>query len=138
MDGFLTLYDSSGNVLRTDDNSYGGIDPLIVQYLPAGAYKLAARGAFAASGGLYEVDLRTVPGARPPLCASRGTIGPGASVSGNITYTGCQYTDQTFADFYQMTLTEDTTVDLRAELDRVRRVPHRAGREGESGRGRRR
>ena len=30
VDGFLTLYDSVGNVVRTDDNSYGGIDPLLV------------------------------------------------------------------------------------------------------------
>jgi hypothetical protein len=113
VDGFLTLYDSAGNVVRTDDNSYGGIDPLIVQYLPAGTYKLAVRGALAASGGLYEVDLRTVPGPRPPLCGSRGTLELGGSVSGNITYTGCQYTDKTFADVYQMTLTSDAAVDLR-------------------------
>jgi len=113
VDGFLTLYDSSGSVVRTDDNSYGGIDPLIVQYLPAGTYKLAARGALAAAGGLYEVDLRTVPGPRPPLCGSRGTLELGGSVSGNITYTGCQYTDNTFADLYQMTLTADAIVDLR-------------------------
>jgi hypothetical protein len=113
VDGFLTLYDSSGSVVRTDDNSYGGINPLIVQYLPAGTYKLAARGAAAESGGLYEVDLRTVPGARPPLCASRGTLVLDGSVSGNITYTGCEYPDKTFADLYQMTLTADATVDLR-------------------------
>src|SRR5205823_6053268 len=39
IDGYLTLYDAVGNVLRTDDNTYGSNDPLIVQYLPAGTYK---------------------------------------------------------------------------------------------------
>jgi len=112
VDGYLTLYDASGNVLRTDDNGYGGIDPLIIQYLPAGSYTLAARDAFAAAGGLYEVDLRTIPGPKPPLCTSRGSLSPGASVSGNITYTGCQYPDHTFADLYQLTLTTDTAIDL--------------------------
>jgi serine protease Do len=113
VDGFLTLYDASGNIVRTDDNNYGGMDPLIVQYLPAGAYKLAVRDARAVTGGLYQVDLRTVPGPRPPLCTSRATLPLGGSVSGNITYTGCQYTDQTFADLYQMTLAAEATVDIR-------------------------
>src|SRR5205807_6667575 len=36
VDGYLTLYDSTGNIVRSDDNSYGSGDPLIVQYLPAG------------------------------------------------------------------------------------------------------
>ena len=113
VDGFLTLYDATGNIVRTDDNNYGGMDPLIVQYLPAGTYKLGVRDARAATGGLYQVDLRTVPGPRPPLCTSRATLPLGGSVNGNITYTGCQYTDQTFADFYEMKLTADGTVDIR-------------------------
>jgi hypothetical protein len=112
VDGHLTLYDASGSVVRTDDNSYGGIDPLIIQYLPAGTYTLAARDAFAAAGGLYEVDLRTVTGPKPPLCTSRGPLSPGGSVSGNITYTGCQYSDGTFADLYEFALSADATVDF--------------------------
>ena len=114
VDGYLALTDSAGTVLRTDDNSYGGIDPLIVQYLPAGSYKLAVRDASAATGGLYEVDLRTVQGPRPAFCAAKNslTLG-GGPVSGTITYTGCQYDQQTFADLYQLVLSADTTVDLR-------------------------
>ena len=72
VDGYLTLYDAAGNVVRSDDNSYGGNDSLIIQYLPAGSYKLAARDASGTAGGLYEVDLRTVAGPRPPLCTPRG------------------------------------------------------------------
>jgi hypothetical protein len=113
VDGFLTLLDSSGNVLRTDDNSYGGIDPLIVQYLPAGSYKLAVRDASPTPGGLYEVDLRTVQGPRPSFCTARNTLSLGLSVDGNITYTGCQYDGQVFADLYKFALAADTTVDLR-------------------------
>ena len=32
-----------GNVLRTDENSYSPNDPMIVEFLPAGTYQLAAR-----------------------------------------------------------------------------------------------
>ncbi len=113
VDGYLTLYDAAGNVVRTDDNSYGSDDPLIVQYLPAGTYKLAARDASSATGGLYEVDLRTTAGPRPFLCAPKATLASGASVSGTIQYTGCQYPDNTFADLYQLTVPADATVDIR-------------------------
>ena len=71
LDGYLTLYDAGGNVVRSDDNTYGSNDPLIVQYLPAGTYKLAARAASATVGGLYEVDLRTVSGTAAPRSALR-------------------------------------------------------------------
>ena len=113
VDGYLSLMDSTGSVLRTDDNSYGGIDPLIVQYLPAGSYKLAVRDASAATGGLYEVDLRTVASPRPAFCSAKSSLSLGAAIGGNITYTGCQYDEQTFADIYQLVLSADTTVDLR-------------------------
>jgi Bacterial pre-peptidase C-terminal domain len=113
VDGYLTLYDANGNAVRSDDNTYGSNDPLIVQYLPAGTYKLAARGATSTVGGLYEVDLRTVAGPRPPFCAPKGAVTLGATVTGTITYTGCQYTDNSFADLYQMDLTADASVDLR-------------------------
>ena len=113
LDGYLTLYDAGDNVVRSDDNTYGSNDPLIVQYLPAGTYKLAARAASATVGGLYEVDLRTVSGTRPPLCAPKATVTPGATVTGTIAYTACQYTDNSFADLYQMNLTADAAIDLR-------------------------
>ena len=113
VDGYLTLYDANGNVLRTDDNSYGSNDPLIVQYLPAGSYKLAARGSSASVGGLYEVDLRTAAGPRVPFCTSKATLPASGSVSGSIGYTGCQYTDNTFADVYQVTMSAAGTLDLR-------------------------
>ena len=47
---------TAGNTVRSDDSSYGGNDSLIIQYLPAGSYKLAARDASSTAGGLYEVD----------------------------------------------------------------------------------
>jgi hypothetical protein len=113
VDGFLTLYDSNGNILRTDDNSYGSNDPLIVQYLPAGTYKLAARGASAAVGGLYEVDLRTTAGPRVPFCTAKASAPLAGSVTGTLGYTSCQYPDSTFADVYQVTLTASGTLDVR-------------------------
>jgi hypothetical protein len=113
LDGNLTLYDSNGNALRSDNNSYGPADPLIVQYLPAGTYKLGAREASAGPGGLYEIDLRTMAGPRPPFCTPRGSIPVGGTVTGNITYSACQYTDNSFADLYTLNLAADITLDLR-------------------------
>ena len=120
VDGYLTLFDAQDNPVRSDDDSYGSGDPLIVQYLPAGAYKLAARAASATAGGLYQVDLRTVPGPRPPLCTPKSAVNAGDTVTGAITYTACQYPGGAFADLYQMSLTSDAPVDLRldsAEFD---------------------
>ncbi len=113
VDGYLTLYDANGNVVRTDDSSYGSNDPLIVQYLPAGSYKLAARGTAATVGGLYEVDLRTTAGPRVPFCAPKATLPASGSVTGTIGYTGCQYTDSTFADIYTVTMAAAGTFDAR-------------------------
>jgi hypothetical protein len=113
VDGYLTLYDAQGNPVRSDDDSYGSGDPLIVQYLPAGIYKLAARAVSATAGGLYEVDLRTVPGPRPALCTPKSTVNAGDTVTGAITYTACQYPGGAFADLYQMNLPADAPVDLR-------------------------
>jgi hypothetical protein len=115
VDGFLTLTDAAGNVLRTDDNSYGSNDPLIVQFLPAGSYQLAVRDASSTLGGLYEVDLRTTEGPRPAFCTPKATIAQGATVAGEIRYTGCQYSDNTFADLYQLTLAADGQVDIRLD-----------------------
>jgi hypothetical protein len=112
IDGYLTLTDSAGNYLRSDHDSYGPNDPMIVQFLPAGAYRLAARAASSTVGGLYEVDLRTAAGPRPPFCASRGTLALGGSATGNLSFAGCQYTDGTFADIYQINLASDTQIAL--------------------------
>ena len=113
VNGFLTLLDSSGNVLRWDDNGYTDNDPLIVQFLPAGTYQLAARDSGSTVGGLYEVDLRTVVGPRPPFCTPLAAVPVGNTVTGTIGFSGCQYGGTNFADIYQIQLTADTTVDLR-------------------------
>jgi hypothetical protein len=112
VDGYLTLIDSTGKVLRTDDNSYGSSDPLIVQYLPAGTYNLAARDASSTVGGLYEVDVRTTLGPRPPFCTPKSTVALGSTVTGSVSFASCQYID-TFADIYQVSLTSDTSIDVR-------------------------
>ena len=113
VDGFLTLVDSSGNFLRSDNDSYFANDPMIVQFLPAGTYGLAARAAGSTTGGYYEVDLRTVAGPRPPFCAPAGNLALGGTIAGALTIASCQYIDGTFADLYQMALASDTTIDLR-------------------------
>jgi tyrosinase len=113
IDGYLTLNDASSNVLRSDDNSYGNNDPLIVQYLPAGAYQLAVRDAAASSGGPYALALYVALGPRPPFCAPRGSLPAGGSVTGNINSAGCQYIDSTLADIYRIDLQNAGIIDLR-------------------------
>jgi hypothetical protein len=115
VDGYLTISDSSGAVLRTDDNSYGQGDPMIVQYLPAGTYQVAARSAGVSVGGYYQVDLRTVPGPRPPFCGPKGSLTLGGVVTGALTVAACQYSDNTFADLYRIDLPNEITIDLRLD-----------------------
>jgi hypothetical protein len=113
VDGYLTLTDTAGNTLRSDDNSYGFGDPLMIQYLAAGTYRLAARPASGTEGGLYEVDVRSILGPRPPFCRPTGAIPMNGSVTGTITFGSCQYTDATFADIYKIEVTDSSSVDIR-------------------------
>lgn len=112
IDGYLTLTDTSGNVLRSDDNSYGFQDPLIVQYLPAGTYRVEARAAGSTAGGYYQIDLRTIPGARPSFCTPKAKLDAGWTVSGAIQFTGCPY-HGAFADIYEFRLSESAAIDIR-------------------------
>jgi len=115
VDGFLTLTDPAGTFLRSDRDTYGPGDPLIVQFLPAGIYRLAASGAQNSSSGLYRVDVVFQPGPRPPGCAPSGTLIPGNAIHGTIAITGCQYPDDTFADLYSFAVSDTSIVDI--ELD---------------------
>jgi hypothetical protein len=112
IDGRLTLTGASGNILRSDENSYGLLDPLIVQYLPAGTYRLEARAAASSAGGYYQVDLRTLAGPRPSFCASKAKLDPGANVMGTIQFSGCPY-NGSFADIYEFHLGDATSIDVQ-------------------------
>jgi hypothetical protein len=110
--GFLTLTDANGNFLRSDTDSYSYNDPLIVQFLKAGTYQLIARAVRAGSVGLYQVTLLNTSGARPAFCSPLATLTAG-TVSGTLSYTSCQYIDNTFADVYQVGLSAPAAVDLK-------------------------
>ena len=113
--GSLTLTDSNGNFLRSDLNSYAPNDPFIVQYLPAGTYRLWASSLNNAVGGQYLMSLLANLGARPAFCSTLGPLAVGTTASGTLGIGSCQYIDNTFVDVYQVTLTDTTTIDL--ELD---------------------
>ena len=110
--GHLALTDSSANYLRSDDDSYAANDPLIVQFLQAGTYQLAASADAGGTGGLYQVSLVAASGPRPAFCAPLASLTPGSSVSGTLAITSCQYVDGTFADIYSLTLASAAPVDL--------------------------
>jgi len=121
IDGHLTLTDAAGNFLRSDDNSYGPRDPLIVQYLPAGGYRVEARAAAGTASGYYQVDLRTIPGVRPPFCGLKGKLESGATIAETIQFSGCAYAGA-FADIYEFRLAQAGTIDVQlasAEFDPV-------------------
>jgi len=112
LQGHLVLTDSSGNYLRSDDRSYAANDPLIVQFLPAGAYQLAASADSGGAGDLYQVSLLAAYGPRPAFCAPLASLAPGASVSGTLAIASCQYLDGAFADIYSLALAAATSVGL--------------------------
>jgi hypothetical protein len=112
LQGHLALTDSSANYLRSDDDSYAANDPLIVQFLQAGTYQLAASADAGGTGGLYQVSLVAASGPRPAFCAPLASLTPGSSVSGTLAITSCQYVDGTFADIYSLTLASAAPVDL--------------------------
>jgi hypothetical protein len=112
IDSFLTLETGDGTPLRWDDNSYGGSDAVVVQFLPAQTYRLEARAADAVAGGFYRIDVLYSAGSRPPGCAPLGTPGAGDTVQGTLSFTSCQYPDGTFADIYQLNVADTAALDL--------------------------
>ncbi len=116
-DGFLTVEDTKGNVLRADDNSFGYGDALVVQFLPGETYRLGARSAQSGSGGLYRVDLLSLPGERAPGCLPRGALTVGEPLADSLRFTACQWRDETFADIYRLAVAADGDfeVSLKSE-----------------------
>jgi hypothetical protein len=112
IDAFLTLENVDGTPLRWDDNSYGGTDAFVVQFLPGQTYRLEARATDAVTSGFYRVDVLYSGGPRPVGCAPAGSPALGDTVQGTLTFTSCQYVDGTFADIYQFQVGDLTPVDL--------------------------
>jgi hypothetical protein len=120
VDSYLTLEDASGVPLRRDDNSYGQRDAMIVHYLPAGTYRLAAS-SMGQTAGLYRIDVLYLAGERPSGCDARRTLTAGDRVEGMIHIHGCQYSDNTFADVYRIEVAE--TVERTIEMEAARYEP---------------
>ena len=104
IDSFLTLTDSKNAYLRSDNGSYAGNDAVIVQYLAPGSYKLQARTGAPGTSGLYRVDALFTAGSKPNFCAP-AALQMGVAKNGNISFTGCQFGDGSFADIYQFAIT---------------------------------
>jgi len=61
VDSYLTLTDAQGTILRRDDNSYGAPDAMILQWLPAGTYRINASASSGSQRGRYRVDVFREP-----------------------------------------------------------------------------
>jgi hypothetical protein len=114
VDAYLTLLDPQGNPLRRDDNSYGGTDAMIVQWLPAGTYTFGASASGGSQSGQYRVDILSVGGARTPECQPISDLRTGTT-QGTLYITSCQYSDDTFADVYRVEAMNSGTLDI--EMD---------------------
>ena len=112
IDGFLTLSTGDGTVLRWDDNSYGDTDPFVVQFLPGQTYRIEARATDVIAGGYYRLDVLYASGGQLPGCAPVGTASPGDTLQSALTFTSCQFPDDTFADLYQLKVTDTSALDL--------------------------
>ena len=112
IDGYLTLLDGEGKALRRDDNSYGDGAAMIVQHLPAGVYRLAARSAVGGERGRYRVDVRFAPGEQPSGCRPLQDLARGETIQSSLGIASCQYSDDTFANIYRLTLGEAAPVDI--------------------------
>jgi hypothetical protein len=112
IDSFLTLQTADGTTVRWDDNGYGGQDAFVVQFLPGQTYRLEARAADAIAGGYYRLDVVYSAGGRPAGCAPSGTPSVGDTVQGTLSFASCQYPDATFADIYQLNVTDSAALNL--------------------------
>jgi hypothetical protein len=115
VDSLLFLTDSKGAALRTDNNSYSQGNAIIVGYLAAGTYKLQATSDGFQNRGNYQIDvLFTAAGSDPKTCAPKSAA-VGKTVAGALSYTSCQYLDDTFADIYGVTVTDASSpIDIAA------------------------
>lgn len=118
VDSYLTLLDSQANVLRRDDNSYGGSDSMIVQWLPAGSYTFSATASGGSQTGRYRVDLLFAGGDRPPGCLPLDDLRTGTT-QGSLFINSCQYSDDTFADVYRVQAVNAGTLDVEMDSDSV-------------------
>jgi hypothetical protein len=112
IDSFLTLQNADGTVLRWDDNSYGGYDAAVIQFLPGRTYRLEARASDAIGSGYYRLDLLYAAGAGQTGCSPTGAVAAGDTVQGALAFTSCQYPDGTFADIYRLDVADTASLDL--------------------------
>lgn len=110
---YVTVYQSDGTPLRSDQNSYAGNNAALVQYLPAGTYTVQARSSDPNAAGLYSLYFLDAPG-NPQFCAPY-MLGANTTVSGQTSFTSCAWPDKTFADIYQLTLTDSLSVNFQVQ-----------------------
>jgi hypothetical protein len=116
VDSYLSLTDGQGTALRRDDNSFGGTDSMIVQWLPGQAYTFSASASGGSQSGRYRVDVEFAPGDRPAGCLPLGDL-PAGTTQGTLGFTSCQYRDDTFADVYRVQVGDSGSLDIEMDSD---------------------
>ncbi|MBV8520253.1 MAG: PPC domain-containing protein [Acidobacteria bacterium] len=109
-DTYLLLYDPSGSLAMTDDDSGPGLNSQIAYTLTAtGTWYIVANSLHAGDTGAYDVLLSCDNG---NTNCNVGTTSCGATVSGALSTSDCQLSDGSYVDFYQFSGTAGTTVTI--------------------------
>jgi hypothetical protein len=118
VDSYLTLTDTQGTVLRRDDNSFASPnepDAMILQWLPAGTYRVNATASGGLQSGQYALYLLFAAGDRSSGCLPVADLGPG-TIQRTLSIGACQYIDDTFADIYRLSAPTATSLDITMTL----------------------
>ena len=115
LDSYLYLTDTQGNVLRRDDDSFGYPDAMILQFLPAGTYRINATASGGQQSGQYSIYVGFSSGDRSPGCLPVSDLGPG-TLQRTIGVGACQYIDDSFADFFRRPVAASTSLDITMSL----------------------
>jgi len=110
-DSYLELTDTAGTVLRRDDNSFGNGDAVILQFLPAGTYRINASASGGLQSGQYALYLFSNSGNRAPGCLPVADLTPG-TLQRKLDITACQYYDGRFADVFRLSVPSATSLDV--------------------------
>ena len=107
MNAFLTLMDSSGSYLASNNDGGGGTDAQIVRTLAPGKYRIEATTYLVGEGGAYTLSLQATNPTVTNITVGQTVNGTLSATSGrSLGCAGC------YADLYQFTLTSAQTLSV--------------------------
>jgi hypothetical protein len=110
VNSFLTLSNSTGQIIMWDDDSGGGNgDAAVATTLPAGSYTLWATSFDVAERGRYTLSLQTELLSE---CRSTQPITQGQDIGGALTTSDCRLQSGQYADRWRMDITSSRIITI--------------------------